>query len=198
MARIEGTQSIPSTWKELYDGTITPLMPNAAIRRRYPWRKPNKQLNGYAVTPNEQTQRTRWLTIRNKFKNIDQATRQRWYDARPVWNSLLWYYNYFMMSGLMGNAVIGDKGAGVIKDIHHYEYTLPTGTAPRATIVVDACDPEKSVPFFFGAGVWLAESNIGVAVYPFLVSLASTQLIVGASQQLDYPSVQSVTLIEYI
>jgi len=198
MARIEGTQSIPSEWKTAYDGTLTPLMPNGAIRGRYPWRVPGLQENGSKVSTDQKTQRQRWLSIRDKFRNIDEATRQRWYAARPVWQSLLWYYNYFMMSGLMGNAVINDKGAGVIKDINHYTFGLASGTAPDATITVDACDPQKSVPFFFGAGVLLAEADIPVAVYPYLKSLASTQMIIGASMGLSYPAELSVTLIEYI
>ncbi len=198
MARIEGTQSIPSTWKEAYDGTVTPLMPSAAIRKRYPWKKPNKQAGGLDVTQAETDQRSRWLAVRNKFKDLDSATRARWYDARPVWNSLLWYYNYFMMSGLDGNAVIGNKGAGVIKDIHHYTFQLPIGTAPVATVSIDTCDPYKSVPFFFGAGVVLAWADLPVVVYPYLKTLASSYMVIGASMGLDFSANLSVTLIEYI
>lgn len=102
------------------------------------------------------------------------------------------------MSGLLGNATINDKGAGVIKDINHYAFSLASGASPAATIAIDTCDPSKSVPFFFGAGVVLAEGSIPVAVYPFLKSLNSTQMIAAASMALDYPANLSVTLIEYI
>jgi hypothetical protein len=198
MARIEGTQSIPSELKELYDGALTPLMPNAAVRKRYPWQVKKMQEGGYKVGAPQKEQRQRWLAIRNKFKTLTQEEKENWYAARPQWHSLMWYFNYFMMSGLNGVVDVNGQGGGVIRDIHHYDYTLPSGTAPEATISVDTCDPAKSVPFFFGAGVWLAESNVGVAVYPYLKSLNSTQMIIAASQQLDYPSKQSVTLIEYI
>jgi len=197
MARIEGTQSIPATWLDAYRATLTEKLPTGAARKRYPFRIPLKQEGGYKVTANQQRQRNRWLAIKAKFKTLDLAARQRWWTARPVWNSLLWYFNYFMMSGLMGNAVVGDKGGGVIKDIYHYTFTLPSGAAPDATIVVDACDPLKSVPFFFGAGVEVIE-NVPVAIYPYLKSLASTQMVVGASMALDFAATLSVSLIEYI
>jgi hypothetical protein len=102
-----------------------------------------------------------------------------------------------MMSGLMGNAEINGQGAGVIKDINHYTYSLPSGAAPDATISVDTCDPAKSVPFFFGAGVRAIE-NVPVAIYPYLKSLNSTQMIIGASMALDFTANLSVTLIDYI
>ncbi len=198
MARIEGAQNIPSELKTLYDGALTPLMPNAVVRGRYPWEKPNKQLDGYGVTPAEKEQRERWLLIRDKFDKVDAATRERWYAARPIWNSLLWYYNYFIMSGLLGNAQINDKGAGVIKNISHYTFSLPVGTAPDATVAVTAVDPKKAVPFFFGAGYFNAPGNIPVAVYPYLKQLASTQMIIGGSLPIDLEAQLSVTLIEYI
>jgi len=191
-------QDIPSAIRTLYDGTITPAMPGDAIRGRYPWRKPNKQLNGYAVSLKEQEQRTRWLEIRNKFKNIDAATRARWYDARPVWHSLLWYYNYFMMSGLLGNAVIGNKGAGVIKDINHYNFTLGTGANPEATIAIDACDPAKTMCFFYGAGWQEVLSGVVAVMYPFQKSLNSSQLIAQVSPGLGEAVVFGVSIIEYI
>jgi len=198
MAKISGDQNIPAEWLDDYRATLAEKLPDGTCRKRFPFRLPKFQLNGPGVTQAQKEQRQRWLAIRNKFKNVDPAQRARWFAAMPQWHSLMWYFNYFMMSGLDGAAEVNGMGGGVIRDINHYMYTLPTGTAPRATISVDTCDPLKSVPFFFGAGVWLAESNVGVAVYPFLVSLNSTQMIIGASQQLDYPSIQSVSLIEYI
>lgn len=198
MARITGTQSIPSELKTLYDGTITPLMPNGAIRRRYPWAKPGKQTGGYLITAKEQEQRSRWLTVRNLFKNISQEERQRWYAARPQWNSLLWYYNYFMMSGLMGNVHVNGMEAGVIKDINHYTFTLGSGTAPEATISIDACDPAKTVPFFFGAGWWEVLSGVVAVMYPFMKTLGSSSMVAAVSPGLGQDTVFGVTIIEYI
>ena len=198
MARIEGTQSIPSEWKTAYDGTLTPLMPNAVIRGRYPWRVPGLQEGGSKVKDKQKTQRGRWLSIRDKFRNVDEATRQRWYAARPQWNSLLWYYNYFMMSGLMGNAVIGNKGGGVIKDINHYNFTLGTGANPETTVAIDACDPKKTICFFYGAGWQEVLAGVVAVMYPFLKSLGSSQLAAQVSPGLGEAVVFGVSVIEYI
>jgi len=103
-----------------------------------------------------------------------------------------------MLSGLLGNAIVGDKGGGVIKDINHYTFALALGTAPVATVAIDTCDPAKAIPFFYGAGVFLAEADVPVAIYPFMKSLNSTQLIVAAAMELSYNANLSVTLIEYI
>lgn len=198
MAKIDGTQNIPSELKELYDGALTPLMPNAAVRKRYPWQLPKMQEDGYKVGDDQKTQRQRWLTIRNKFKNVDQATRERWYAARPQWHSLLWYFNYFMMSGLTGNVQINGKEAGVIKDIHHYTFTVGLGLNPEATINIDTCDPLKTVPFFFGAGWYEVLSGVVAVMYPYMKSLGSTQMVAAVSPGLGEAVVFGVTIIEYI
>jgi hypothetical protein len=191
-------QVIASIDKTAYDGNLTPLMPNNVIRGRYPWRVPKMQEGGFKVSSDQKTQRTRWKTIRNKFKSVDQATRQRWYDARPTWHSLLWYYNYFMMSGLTGNAEIGGQGAGVIKDINHYTFTLPNGTVSPVTVTVDPVDPTKAVVFFFGAGWKEILSNFAIPVYPVLVSMHSTYLVVQGSLAVGEAAGCSLSLIEYI
>ena len=197
MAKIEGAQSIPSELKELYDGTITPKSGVNIVRRRYPWRKPNKQLGGYKVTDAEKAQRQRWLEIITKFKTLDTAARQRWYASLPIYPTNLWYFNYFQMSGLKGVVEVNGMGGGVIKDIHHYTFAFASGTAPDATIAIDTCDPEKSVPFFFGAAFGIVE-NMPVPVYPYLKSLNSTQLVAGSPMELDRAANLSVSLIEYI
>ena len=198
MAKIEGTQSVPSELIDAYRGNLTDAMPNNVVRSRYPYRLPLKQDGGYKVTANQKTQRLRWLTIKDKFKQLPWASRQRWYAARPPWNSLLWYYNYFIMSGLLGNAVVADKGGGVIKDINHYTFALTAGTAPLATIAIDTCDPAKAVAFFYGAGYYEVDVNVVVANYPYLKSLNSSQMIVGMSIPLNHDANLSVSLIEYI
>lgn len=197
MARIEGTQSIPAELLDLYRGTLAEQLPDGSCRKRFPFRLPRYQLDGDKVSANQKGQRKRWLQIRDKFKNVDAATRARWYAARPQWNSLLWYFNYFQMSGLNGVAEVNGQGGGVIKDINHYTFTLPTGTAPRATIAIDTCDPLKAMPFFFGAGVWEPVSSALALQYPFLVSLNSTQMIVGCGEN-HFVAPCSVSLIEYI
>jgi hypothetical protein len=116
----------------------------------------------------------------------------------PQWHSFLWYFNYFMMSGLTGNAVIGDQGAGVIRDINHYTFSMTGGQTANVTIPVDTVDPSKAVCFFFGAGWREVGSGVGVAVYPYLVSMNSSQLIVNCSMFPAEAANFGVSLIEYI
>ncbi|MDD5505098.1 MAG: hypothetical protein PHV77_07390 [Candidatus Omnitrophica bacterium] len=198
MVHITGTQVIPSEWEKDYKGTLTKVMPNGAVRKRYPWRLPGFQKFGLKVTGAQKIQRGRLETVASAFNNLSDADRARWYSAMPQWNSLLWYYNYFIMSGLSGDVVINDKGAGVIKNIRHYTFTLPNAATPRATVGITAVDPQKSVPFFFGAGIYEPASEIFVAIYPYLVSLATTQMVIGASMPLSQAADLSVTLIEYV
>jgi len=201
MAKIEGTQSIPSDWKYFYDGTLTPATPNNIVRSRYPWRIPQVQEGGLRESEGQKKQRARWKTIRDKFKVLPQAERQRWYAAAPPWGSLLFYYNYFMMSGLMGNAVVGDKGGGVIKSIQHKTFVLPVGTPANVTVACDSIDPTKSVVFFYGAGymeLGPPEAPFAAAVYPYLVTLLSTYAVVKASMENWVDAGCSVSVIEYI
>ncbi len=198
MAKTEGTQSIPAELKYLYDGTVTPKTPDSIVRKRYKWRKPSKENGRAGVTTTEQEQRSRFLEIRNKFKNISEADRQRWYAARPIWHSLLWYYNYFMMSGLSGNAAIGGQGAGVIKSINHYTFTLPSGAPAPVTVSCSAIDPTKSVVFFYGAGWMDVVAGAVALVNPFLATLASSYAIVKASIQNGDNAGCSISIIEYI
>jgi hypothetical protein len=197
MAKIEGTQSIPAEWLDKYRATLSEKLPDGTCRKRFPYRLPGFQLNGHKVTQAQKGQRQRWLAIRDKFKQQGSTQRARWFDSPANLTGGLWYYDYFQMSGLRGVVEVNGLGGGVIKDIHHYTFNLPTGTAPRATIAIDTCDPEKSVPFFFGAGCWEPISGALAVVYPFMVSLNSTQMIVG-SQENHFASDCAVSLIEYI
>ena len=124
MAKFEGTQNIPSEWIDAWRGNLTDKSPKNITRKRYPFRRPGWEDGGNKVTEGQKGQRERVKIMQGKFKNVTHAVRQRWYAARPPWNSFLWYFNYFLMSGLVGNAVNGDKGGGVIKDINHYTVTV--------------------------------------------------------------------------
>jgi hypothetical protein len=202
MAQFEGTQSIPSELLDLYRATLTEGMPTGVIRKRFPYRLRLFQKGGYKVTDEQLKQRSRFEAIIEKFKSISDEDRARWYDARPPWSSLLWYYNYFMLSGLMGNAVVGDKGGGVIKNIKHYTFTLPAGNPVNVTVNIDTCDPKKAIAFLFGNGA--NEQNPGenvyyaVPVYPYLVTLASTYAVFKASMPISWDAGCSVSIIEYI
>jgi len=102
------------------------------------------------------------------------------------------------MSGLLGNAIVGDKGGGVIKSIKHYTFYLTTGPNVKATINIDTIDPNKAVVFFYGAGFCEILEGNGAAVYPYLVSLNSSQLVAGASIYNTHEAYCSASVIEYI
>jgi hypothetical protein len=201
MARIEGTQNIPAEWLDEYRATLTEKLPTGVGRKRFPFRLRLFSKKGYKATDAQLEQRSRFEAVRDKFKSISWADRQRWYAARPPWSSLLWYYNYFILSGLMGNAVVGDKGGGVIKDINHYTFTLPGGTPANVTVNIDACDPAKAVAFLFGGGGHILPADtlwVISPVYPYLVTLASTYAVFKASATLEEAVGCSTTIIEYI
>ena len=121
----------------------------------------------------------------------------------PPWSSLLWYYNYFMLSGI--NDVLGanPEGASVIKTIKHYTFTLLAGAPANVTIAITAIDPAKAVVFPYGAAhmaesgedpvVWWAWS-----VYPYLVSMITESIIMRASEEIKEAAGLGVTVIEYI
>jgi len=205
MARIEGTQNIPSELKYFYDGTLTPLMPNAAIRSRYPWHVTQVQEGGPKESAGHKKQRARWKAIRDKFKTLTEAERQRWYAAAPPWGSLLFYYNYFMMSGLMGNATVGDKGGGVIKSIQFKTIAMPAADG-EGEVAITAVDPAKCVVMLYGNSICVDEESgawFVSPVYPYVSSFAAELVKCKWSLPVAYVNPTKaanigITVIEYI
>lgn len=150
MAKIEGTQNIPAPWINGYRGNLTEVMPDGTIRKRYPYRRPEHQEGGYKVSDDQKTQRTRFKEARTKFRERTSGEKARWYDAMPQWHSLLWYYNYFMLSALDGVLGAITEGAVVIKSIQNVFVSFTAGEQ-EATIPT-AVDPSKVIMFIFGAG----------------------------------------------
>jgi len=205
MARIEGTQNIPAEWIDAYRATLTEKMPGAAARKRYPFRLPQKEDGGYKVTENQKKHRTKWKEIRDKFNDTTPADRERWYAARPVWHSFLWYYNYFMMSGLSGNAVVGDKGGGVIKTIQNVLVSIPAG-AGTGTGSFSTVNPGRAIVMINGNSLAIDEEPSGffaAIVYPYVLELASAAVKLKWALPAPHFSdtkaaVVSATIIEYI
>lgn len=150
MAKIEGTQSIPAEWLDVYRGALLDGHPGDIIRKRYPYRLPKMQEGHYGVHPNQIKQRTRFKQALAIFAGLSPTERQRWYANRPIWESFLWYYNYCIMSALAGNADIEEGGAGVIKGIQILKDQVPaTGTK---TFTITTVDPTKTVVMIHGSG----------------------------------------------
>jgi hypothetical protein len=149
MAHIEGTQEIPSALAKAYKATLGGINANSLVKKRTPFRNKKMQDYGTGVTEDQKKHRLRFLNIIDKFNNIEMEERSRWYDAEPVYSSFLWYYNYFILSGLSGNANGQQGGFGVIKLIQHLSTSLG---AEGATISLPtAVDPLKSVIMAWGA-----------------------------------------------
>jgi len=148
MAEFEGTQSIPSEWLDLYRATLNPHPTGGIVKKRYPYRMPHMQEGGRGVRAGQIAQRARFKTAIQNFKGVSAADRARWYAAEPPWSSFLWYYNYFIMSSLVGNANANQGGAGVVKSIQYVYKSIPTGGDEAITIT--AVDPAKTVVMLFG------------------------------------------------
>ncbi len=148
MARYEGTQNIPSPLLDLYRGTLNPHPTGKIVKKRYPFRLPKLQEGKPGVHAGQVAQRARFKEIVQNFRGISAGERARWYAAEPPWSSFLWYYNYFIMSGLAGNANQQGGGVGVIKSIQFVSKSIPTGG--DEAIAINTVDPTKTVVMIFG------------------------------------------------
>lgn len=148
MAKLEEPQDIPSALLDLYRATLNPHPTGNIVKKRYPFRMPRMQEGGKGVHTGQVAQRARFKTAISNFRGISSSDRARWYAAEPPWSSFLWYYNYFIMSSLAGNADLKEGGAGVIKSIQYVSKSIPTGGDEAITIA--AVDPAKTVVMLFG------------------------------------------------
>jgi len=164
------------------------------------------QEGGKGVSQAQVAQRERFKTAKNNFATLSDAERARWYAAEPPWSSFLWYYNYFIMSSLMGNADIQDGGAGVIKSIQHKLVTIPAGTG-EGSVAITAVDVDKTVVMLNGASLAIDEEAGPVfwstMVFPYVSNLASELLkckwCVAAPYSTDTKAATiSAIVIEYI
>lgn len=197
MAKFEGTQTIPAEWLNGYRGTLNPHPTGSIVKKRFPFRLPKMQKYGPGVSPGQLANRARFTSAVSQFKDLDSAQRSAWYDTMPEYSSFLWYYNWFMLSALSFDANVTQGGVAVIKGIEHYTATLPAGAPANVTIPISSIDPDRGVVMLFGAGAH-EEEAYAFNVYPYLVSLVSTQAICKASSHINVASGFSITVIEYL
>ncbi len=148
MAKIEGPQNIPSEIAELYSAFLTPALSDNSIRGRCPFTRPLSKAGGPQESEAQKKQRARFKQAIEGFKNTPYATRHRWYSSAPIWNSFLWYYNYYLLSALTGVTGLPNKTLAVIKSIQYVSKSIPTGGAESITI--STVDPDKTVVMLFG------------------------------------------------
>jgi hypothetical protein len=156
-------------------------------------------------TDKQRAQRTRFKTALADFANVDAPTRERWYNAAPIWNSFLWYYNYFLMSSLVGNANISEGGAAVVKSIQFKTMSIGAGTA-EGSVAITAVDPTKCVVMLYGNSIAVDDEG-GVyfvsTVYPYVSSIAAELVKCKWSLPVPYftntkAATIGLTVIEYI
>jgi len=203
MVYITGDQEIPSALLDKYRATLTEKQPDGVSRKRYPYRVPHMQKTGADNTAKQRKQRARFLQVRDKFNILPQADRARWYAARPPWSSYLWYYNYFIMSGLMDVLGANPEGASVIASIKHYPYTLLAGAPADVTVAISTIDPTKAAAFPYGAAHYMTSAEDPVvwwawAVYPYVKEIMTEHVLMRASETISANAGASVSVIEYI
>jgi hypothetical protein len=205
VAKVTGTQSIPSTLALAYSALLTPKISGSQIRLRCPFDRPKSRAGGVDETDAQVAQRLRFKTAIGHFKNESSANKTRWYNAAPIWNSFLWYLNYFIMSDLTGNADINHGGVGVIKSIQFKTMSIPAGTG-EGSVAITAVDPAKCVVMLYGNSI-AVDDEAGVffvsPVYPYVSSIAAE--LVKCKWSLSAPyntdtkaATVGLTIIEYI
>lgn len=206
MAKLEEPQNIPPALLDLYRGTLNPHPTGNIVKKRYPFRMPRMQEGGTGVHTGQKAQRARFKTAIQDFKGVSPSERARWYAAEPPWSSFLWYYNYFIMSSLAGNANIDQGGSGVIKSIQHKLISIPAGTG-EGSVAITAIDIAKAVVMLNGASTAIDEEAGPIfwstMVFPYVSSLASELLKCKWSVAVPYftntkAATISAIIIEYI
>ena len=90
------------------------------------------------------------------------------------------------------------EGGQVIASIKHYPFTMPDGAPANITVAISEVDTTKAMAFFYGAGYKEVAEAIGVNVFPYIIAINATTVIVKASDILNGAAGASVTIIEYI
>jgi len=176
MAKLEEPQSIPSALLDLYRATLNPHPTGNIVKKRYPFRMPRMQEGGKGVHAGQVANRARFKKAVQDFKGVSTAERARWYAAEPPYSSFLWYYNYFIMSSLSGNANIDQGGAGVIKSIQVMKASCPVTGSHEFTLGTEV-DADKTVVMLFGSGRKVPKvyrGNGSVAVGGSTLAIGST------------------------
>lgn len=205
MARYEEPQEIPSELFDKWRHTMGWAGGQPWQKKRHPFKIPPMQEGGRNVRPSQIAQRVRFKTAIALFKPLSQTERQRWYDAAPEWNSFLWYYNYFIMSALVGNANVSQGGAGVIKSIQNVIVSIGSGTSVGEASISEI-NPDKAVIMLQGNSGAVYETETAAAwllVFPIVDELQKEKVKLkwGLPSPLSINVIAanvSATIIEYI
>lgn len=204
MAKVEGPQEIPAELLDGYRAAMGEITPIDGVRKRYPYRVPPMQtLVGHPSTK-QKGQRDRFNLVTEKFNALTTAERQRWYAAMPEWGSLLWYYNFFMLSGIMDVLGADGRGAQVIKSIQNIKDTIPIGGKTVAipvniviakTVIMLWGSTYNYIAFEADGGQWAAPAW---PVYPAWDNLTVNSIDISWSVAAKIAADVSIQVIEYI
>lgn len=203
MAKVTPPQNIPSELLKAYRGAMGEIRTGDRVYKRYPFRVPPMQTKVGHPSVKQKKQRDRFNLVKEKFNSLTWEERQRWFDAMPEWGSLLWYYNFFMLSGLIDVLGADAKGAQVIKSIQNITDSIPAG-GKTVTIPV-AVDTSKVVVMVWGAGYnrtieYFNESAVAWAwsVYPVWSNLQPNSIHISWSIAAWGAATVAIQIIEYI
>ena len=197
MAKVEGAQTIPSEDWDQYRQLLTLKLNDGSIRLRCPFTRPKSRSGGVNESDKQRAQRTRFLDAKASFGNVPEESRSRWYDTAPEWNSYLWYYNWFMLSAIMGVTGVPGKGEAVIKGIQHKSCQIGSGGGV-GTVTYTSIDANRAVFMIDGAGINEFAEGVAVPCYPYEVTHDATVASFKFSLDSAISAYVGVTIIEYI
>jgi len=197
MAKVEGTQSISSPILNKYKELLTRKTTTNNVRIRMPFQLPKAKAGGQHESAARAAQRARFSTAKDRFNTLGTDDRTNWYDSSPIWNSYLWYYNWFMLSALMGVTGIPGSFEAVIKSIQYANCQIGsaggTGTCAYTSVNVD-----KVVFMINGAGWYDIGAGVAVAAYPYLLTHNATAAQFKGALDSGSSFNMSTVIIEYI
>jgi len=89
----------------------------------------------------------------------------------------------------------------MIRTIKHYTFTIPSGTPQDITVSINTVDPDRCIVQFHGAGYKQCgptDAPYAALNFPFLVSLATSSLIINFPLENTEALACGVSIIEYI
>jgi len=204
VAKVEGPQEIPSELLDGYRAAMGEITPIDGVRKRYPYRVPTMQTVGGHPTPKQKERRTWFKNAITRFRALSPAEKTRWYDAMPAWGSLLWYYNYFMMSGIDDLDDGQRGGAKMLKQIISKKDNIPIGG--KTVTHGGTVDPTKCVVMIWGASHQTdfeeVSENFGYSwswiIYPIWSNLTATEIRIDWGTAAEVAGDVVIQIIEYI
>lgn len=148
-------QDIPSELLQYYQRSCQPSTTSRVVdyvKSRYPWRVPPMQNGGRGVSVGQRIQRDRFLYVLGKYHLLSEEAKERWRQSVAERGGYLFWYNFFVLEGLMGGGP--PEYPVMIKSIQIVKESVPVTGGKVFTI--SEVDPAKCVVMLQGASQkWL-------------------------------------------